>query len=112
VNKDCRQLARSRQFSAIVLNCKNKVWHVLLALVEEGRERHSPTNHGKTLLPSLGARFRRIIIRPDYRDKQERNEHLITQGLLTTEEIESRLYDQPEPLDEMFVEIYACYFKF
>ncbi len=60
VNKDCRQLARSRQFSTITLDHSESSLGILNLLLQEAKERH--LNQGKTRIPSLGACVRHIIM--------------------------------------------------
>lgn len=59
VNRDCRQLARSRQFVSIKLNCSETCLDVVELLRAEGRERDA---HGTTLSPSLGVCTRCIKV--------------------------------------------------
>lgn len=60
VSRDCRQLARSRQFSHVVLDYSDASLGLIARLQAEGQERAE--NGGFTLLPSLGACIRRISI--------------------------------------------------
>ena len=64
VNQDCRQLARSRQFSEIVFDYTNTSIEILYLLNREHRERLERS--GSTKSPSLGACIRRITISADH----------------------------------------------
>lgn len=71
VNRDCRQLARSSQFSNIVLDYGNNRKRLLTLLVQESEERRVSTNRGLTPLPYLGACIRRATVKPAARKEQE-----------------------------------------
>ncbi|KAF2177114.1 hypothetical protein K469DRAFT_720974 [Zopfia rhizophila CBS 207.26] len=60
VNRNCRQLARSRQFSSVTLDYSYSATGILGILVKEHLERS--LNHGKTISPSLGACVRSINV--------------------------------------------------
>lgn len=60
VNRDCRQLARSRQFASIHLNYSQHTFSLLLLLMDEKYERAK--SGGSIRLPSLGACIRRITV--------------------------------------------------
>jgi F-box domain len=60
VNRDCRQLARSRQFASVCLNYSDNSLQLVLHLIKESTERL--TNRGLTNLPSLGACIRRLTV--------------------------------------------------
>ncbi|KAL2010954.1 hypothetical protein VTN00DRAFT_3672 [Thermoascus crustaceus] len=60
VNRDCRQLARSRQFSSIRLDYSDTGLQLIVHLMQESADRLS--NHGHTSLPSLGACIRRLTV--------------------------------------------------
>ena len=59
-SRDCRQLARSRQFASVQLDYSDSGQALIVALKEEGLVRAN--NKGSTLLPSLGACIRRITV--------------------------------------------------
>ena len=61
VNRDCRQLARSRQFTSILLDFSDASAGMVKKLLQEGIERRDNSNK-LTLNPSLGACIRRITI--------------------------------------------------
>lgn len=60
VSRDCRQLARSRQFASIQLDYSDSSLDLLEKLMSESVERLE--NGGYTLYPSLGACIRRIRV--------------------------------------------------
>jgi hypothetical protein len=60
VNRDCRQLARSRQFAAVHLDYSPSSVALTHFLVSETNERM--VNNGSTSLPSLGACIRRMTV--------------------------------------------------
>jgi hypothetical protein len=60
VNRDCRQLARSRQFAAVHLDYSPSSVALIHFLVSETNERM--VNSGATSLPSLGACIRRMTV--------------------------------------------------
>jgi hypothetical protein len=60
VNRDCRQLARSRQFAMIGLDYSDQAISILDFLVGEYEERSK--NQGKTMAPSIGACIRKITV--------------------------------------------------
>jgi hypothetical protein len=60
VNRDCRQLARSRQFACVKLDYSDAAIGILDVLVKEHNERSK--NSGKTELPSIGACIRYITV--------------------------------------------------
>ena len=60
VNRDCRQLARSRQFAGVYLDYSHTAEALLSILVFETAERRE--NNGSTVLPSLGACIRRLTV--------------------------------------------------
>jgi len=60
VNKDCRQLARSRQFASVKLDYSDASLDLLELLEMEVRERAA--NSGVTRKPSLGVCIRRITV--------------------------------------------------
>lgn len=62
VNSDCRQLARSRQFTSIQLDYSNACFGLIQLLLNEGKERMSLAANFLTSLPSLGACIRRITV--------------------------------------------------
>lgn len=66
VNRDCRQLARSRQFASISLNYSTTSMRLLDLLLHEGGQRRA--NNGRTILPSIGACVRqlRVATEPDW----------------------------------------------
>ena len=66
VNRDCRQLARSRQFASIQLDYSKGAFDLIFVLLEESFQRFD--NKGKTKTPSLGACIRRITMatNPDW----------------------------------------------
>ncbi|MCJ1395476.1 hypothetical protein MMC18_008362 [Xylographa bjoerkii] len=61
VCRDCRQLARSRQFATVYLKYSDIGIELVAKLLSEGRER--ALNGGQTLLPSVGACIRQIFVR-------------------------------------------------
>ncbi|KKA24248.1 hypothetical protein T310_1787 [Rasamsonia emersonii CBS 393.64] len=65
VNRDCRQLARSRQFVSVSLNYSTTSMRLLDHLLHEGGQRYA--NNGRTILPSIGACVRqlRVATEPD-----------------------------------------------
>lgn len=69
VNRDCRQLARSRQFARIPIHFRSKPSGSCVDLMKllraEDREREA--NHGATLSPSLGVCIRCICVLDDGR---------------------------------------------
>ena len=60
VNRDCRQLARSRQFAAVHLDYSPSSVALIHFLVSETNKRM--VNNGSTSLPSLGACIRRMTV--------------------------------------------------
>ncbi|KAF2266122.1 hypothetical protein CC78DRAFT_615428 [Lojkania enalia] len=77
VNRDCRQLARSRQFASIKLDYSDSAIGILGVLVKEHEERSE--SYGKTKLPSIGACIRKITVATNprwitYRHKVEISE--------------------------------------
>ena len=60
VNRDCRQLARSRQFANVRFDYSDSAIGILGVLLKEHEERSE--NHGKTRLPSIGACIRKITV--------------------------------------------------
>lgn len=60
VNRDCRQLARSRQFASIQLDYSDSSFALITALTAAGKERSE--NKGFSVSPSLGACTRRITV--------------------------------------------------
>ncbi|RYN63538.1 hypothetical protein AA0117_g12684 [Alternaria alternata] len=60
VNRDCRQLARSRQFTTIMLDYSDRSIGILGVLVDECKQRIE--NHGKARTPSIGACIRKMIV--------------------------------------------------
>ena len=60
VSRDCRQLARSRQFAGVHLDYSHAAEALLNTLVSETAERRE--NNGSTVLPSLGACIRRLTV--------------------------------------------------
>ncbi|EUC27068.1 hypothetical protein COCCADRAFT_61867, partial [Bipolaris zeicola 26-R-13] len=72
VNRDCRQLARSRQFATIRLDYSDKSMGILSVLVNECKQRSE--YHGKTREPSIGACIRKIIVAADPRWITSRHE--------------------------------------
>lgn len=60
VNRDCRQLARSRQFSHVIFDYSASALEMLGVLLQELLERSR--NDGKTRLPSIGACIRKITV--------------------------------------------------
>jgi hypothetical protein len=62
VNSDCRQWARSVQFSSICLDYSPSSMGVLQLLLKEVEERVSDTKTGMTLRPAMGACIRRITV--------------------------------------------------
>lgn len=60
VSRDCRQLARSRQFASIQLDYSDSSFALITALAAERNERSE--NKGFTVSPSLGACIRRITV--------------------------------------------------
>lgn len=65
VNRDCRQLARSRQFATIRLDYSDRSMGILSVLVNECKQRSE--YDGKTSAPSIGACIRKIIVAVDPR---------------------------------------------
>jgi hypothetical protein len=65
VNRDCRQLARSRQFATIKLDYSDSAIGILGILVNECEERSK--NAGRTRVPSIGACVREINFATDPR---------------------------------------------
>jgi hypothetical protein len=61
VDRDCQQLARSSQFSSIVLDYSIESFQLLAKLVDEAMERENE-DEGFTTQPSIGACIRRITI--------------------------------------------------
>lgn len=61
VSRDCRQLARSRQFASVLLDYGRTSFELLKVLLEEGSER--VRNGGLTASPSLGACIRRLTVK-------------------------------------------------
>lgn len=59
-NRDCRQLARSRQFAVIELDYSDRAVGILDVLVKEYEERSK--NQGKTVAPFMGACIRKITV--------------------------------------------------
>ena len=60
VNRDCRQLARSRQFASVQLDYGDSTWALIKKLLAEQHERLS--GGGCTLHPLIGACIRRITV--------------------------------------------------
>ncbi|GAD96123.1 hypothetical protein PVAR5_4772 [Paecilomyces variotii No. 5] len=60
VNSDCRQLARSRQFSNVCFDYSDPCLQLGLHLDDELRERQS--NNGSSVRPSLGACIRHVTV--------------------------------------------------
>jgi hypothetical protein len=60
VNSDCRQLARSRQFSVVQLDYNEASIALVELLASETAERVS--RHGRTSRPSLGACIRHLTV--------------------------------------------------
>lgn len=60
VNRDCRQLARSRQFASVQFDYSNHSLDLIGLLCEESNQRKH--NNSQTLLPSLGACIRRLTV--------------------------------------------------
>ncbi|KAF9733855.1 hypothetical protein PMIN01_08198 [Paraphaeosphaeria minitans] len=60
VNRDCRQLARSRQFATIELDYSDRAISILDTLIKEYEERFE--NKDKTTAPSIGACIRKITV--------------------------------------------------
>lgn len=60
VNRECRQLARSRQFAGVHLDYSHSSEALVLLLVSEAVER--TVNNGSTSLPSLGVCIRRMTV--------------------------------------------------
>ena len=60
VNRDCRQLARSRQFATVELDDSDRAISTLDTLVKEYEERLEKKD--KTMAPSIGACIRKITI--------------------------------------------------
>ena len=60
VSRDCRQLARSRQFASVCLDYGKTSFELLRVLLEEGSER---VRNGLTTSPSLGACIRRLTVK-------------------------------------------------
>ena len=60
VNRECRQLARSRQFASLNLDDSPSSMALVRLFISETRERS--INNGLTALPSLGACVRRITV--------------------------------------------------
>jgi len=63
VNSDCRQLARSKQFSSVIFDYSEQCWSLISYLALEARLR-SMNKNGLTAKPSLGACIRHIITNP------------------------------------------------
>lgn len=63
VNRDCCQLARSRQFANVRLDYGDSSMALVMKLMEEALERHR--NNDYTLSPSIGACIRRITVATD-----------------------------------------------
>lgn len=70
VNRDCRQLSRSRQFSGVYLNYTESSEALLNVLVSEAAERAE--NNGFTVRPSLGACIRRLAVTSSIDIKRQR----------------------------------------
>jgi len=62
VSRDCRQLARSRQFAVLHLDYSNRSFQLLSLLCRELKERTLPGSNGLTSLPSLGVCIQRIVV--------------------------------------------------
>ena len=60
VNSDCRQLARSRQFTSILLDYSDQTLEIIGKLQEEAAERSN--NGGLTRKPALGPCIRRLTV--------------------------------------------------
>lgn len=61
VNRDCLQLARSRQFASVLLDYSDSSLALISKLLSEGREAEQIAQ-GSTVQPSLGACIRRITV--------------------------------------------------
>ena len=66
VSRDCRQLARSRQFASVLLDYSYHSLDLVDLLYKEQEERLR--NNGSTLLPSLGSCIRAITVATDSRN--------------------------------------------
>lgn len=81
IDRDCRQLARSRQFATIRLDYSDRAIGILGVLVNECKQRSE--NDGKTRTPSIGACIREIAVAADpswitSRHKIELSEEFLT----------------------------------
>ena len=63
VSRDCRQIARSRQFAHVVLDFRKASSSLITLLLAEGQERAE--NGGPTLAPALGACIQLITLNTD-----------------------------------------------
>ena len=63
VNRDCRQLARSRQFASVQLDYSDNIFGLIDILLQEGLQRLR--NQERTSQPSLGTCIRRITMATD-----------------------------------------------
>ncbi|MCJ1236182.1 hypothetical protein MMC14_004159 [Varicellaria rhodocarpa] len=66
VNRDCRQLARSRQFASVLLDYSYYSLDLVDLLYSEHEERLA--NNGSTLLPSLGSCIRAVTVATNSRN--------------------------------------------
>ncbi|KAH6701230.1 hypothetical protein BKA61DRAFT_495389 [Leptodontidium sp. MPI-SDFR-AT-0119] len=123
VNRDCRQLARSRQFASVHLDFSPASVALVHFLVSETNERM--VNNGSTSLPSIGACIRRVAVAtsqhvlmqrfdiPKY--EWERNEHLNEEELKiilchgpTLPHLEYLDWEDAEVLSQSFFISLAC----
>ncbi|RYP67903.1 hypothetical protein DL769_005639 [Monosporascus sp. CRB-8-3] len=104
VNSDCRQLARSYQFSTVCFDYGPNTLDLLARLVEEGRERDS--NHGATLTPSIGACIRRIQVKTDTYGVQKLSDLWVSRQdfkALPDEEKDERLEDAHQAYFDTYI---------
>jgi hypothetical protein len=83
VNRDCRQLARSRQFATIKLDYSDSAIGILGVLVNECKERSE--NNSKTRPPSIGACIRSITVAADHRWITRRHKIELSEEFLALE---------------------------
>jgi hypothetical protein len=83
VNRDCRQLARSRQFASVCLDYGNSSFGLLKVLLEEASER---LRNGLTISPSLGACIRRLTVATDPKWVSHRHSIALDEAFTNLEE--------------------------
>lgn len=83
-NRDCRQLARSRQFSIVLFDYSDSSVGLIKKLLSEGKKREQSL-HGTASHPSIGACIRRITVVTNREFISKRHgisfKHVIRQGI-------------------------------